>query len=398
MKDAKIIAQSLLSVYDGQYSSQALLLLVKEAAEPALATKVFLGVLEFDVRLEYFLSKLCAKRPKRLVRTLIKIGIYALENLNIKNYAVVNSVVSAAKREERGLVNAVLRRFADGVPLPECADERLAVEWSKPRWLVQKLITDFGQETAEKMLKVSNFELEHARPITSKMNISALKQLLPEGVESDAGGLFVKNTAEVRKLFDEGKLTLQSVCSVKVAEAVVDACDGIKKPRVLDMCAAPGGKACYVAEKLPEADVVACDIHPHRVELIKSYAKRAGVKNITPLLKDGTKTDAEWLNSFDVVLVDAPCSGLGVVHKKPDILLRLQEADIADLVCVQTAIVKTGLEYLKPGGVLVYSTCTVTAEENEGITKRLGKKIMYEQRFTKDVNGHDGFYLAVVKK
>ena len=427
MNDLPATIVALDRVYGGEYSNEALGLLLVNAEKPAFATKLFLGVLERDTEFEYAMSVLAAKRPKRELRTLIKAGMYLIKYMDVKNYAAVSGVVACAAEVQRGFVNAVLRRFAkEGVKPPADELELLAYQISKPLWLVEKLARDFDKQQALQMLDPPPFELEHIRFNGIKRPLSGEKnreqdaeqdgeQNRLDGDPSPAGGLFVRNTPQLRELFNQGAVTIQSLCSVYAAQAVVEQVQSVtaqnqnaqatsvhntkQTPQtVLDLCAAPGGKACYIAENLPGAHVTACDIHPHRVELIKKYAARMGVKNITPMRTDATVFNPQWEGKFDAVLCDVPCTGLGVIRKKPDILLRLRQSDIAQLAQIQVQILGNALKYVKSGGAVVYCTCTVTKEENEDVTRAFADsaEIQAERRYTADGNGHDGFYICTL--
>jgi tRNA and rRNA cytosine-C5-methylases len=173
----------------------------------------------------------------------------------------------------------------------------------------------------------------------------------------------VKLTPEVKKLFKSGEITYQSVTSMKAIKAL-DVADG---NRVLDLCSAPGGKSVLISELNPSGSVVACDLYPHRIELVAGYAKRMNAKNIETEILDATIYEHKFLNGFDRVLVDAPCSALGVTRKEPDILLNRKPDDIAELQRTQKLILSNAAKYLRRGGTLIYSTCTFTKEENSEV-------------------------------
>ena len=219
--------------------------------------------------------------------------------------------------------------------------------------------------------------------------------------EKTKTGYYVSMNPLLKKLFIEGRITYQSLTSTYAALAL-DVKDG---QNVLDVCSAPGGKAIFVAEKNPTANVVACDIHPHRVELIGAYARRMHVKNVTPTLFDGTAFNKEWAGYFDRVLCDVPCSAMGVVKKQPDVLLNRNENDIAALKKVQYSILDNAKNYVKSGGFLVYSTCTIFKEENDDNVEEFLKNNNDFEKYPSEFDGqylpcdtHDGFFIRRLRR
>ena len=200
------------------------------------------------------------------------------------------------------------------------------------------------------------------------------------------------------KLFERGEITYQSEGSMARAQAVAN----LKPKSVLDMCAAPGGKSAYIDE-LINADIIACDIREHRVKLIKSYIKRMGSKHITALVADGTVNNAEWNKKFDVVLIDAPCSGSGVIYSKPDIMLKLNEQGIKSLTEIQSKLLDNGARYVSDNGYIVYSTCSVLKDENERQVKAFIEQngdfeFVKDRRVLPHVDDTEGFYYAIIKR
>ena len=191
-----------------------------------------------------------------------------------------------------------------------------------------------------------------------------------------------------------GKVTIQSKTSMLTCEEL----HPDNGDQILDLCAAPGGKSVYMAE-LASCAVTACDIHPHRVELIESYKRRLGVENVKTLVHDATKENKAFIDKFDKVLCDVPCSGIGVANKKPDIYLNMTNESIKDLPNIQYKILNTAKLYVKKGGVLVYSTCTTLPQENKDIIDKFLKEnndfeIVSQKQYLQDNEGIDGFYVA----
>jgi 16S rRNA (cytosine967-C5)-methyltransferase len=223
--------------------------------------------------------------------------------------------------------------------------------------------------------------------------------------EKTLTGYYVKVTPEIKKSYNEGKLTFQSYTSTLAVLAMGE----VAGRKVLDLCAAPGGKSLFLAER--GATVTACEIHPHRAELIKAYAKRMKV-GLDVKVCDGINPPKEFWGAYDAALVDAPCSGLGVLGKKKDIALNRKGGDIKELAEIQNKLLSAAAKCVKAGGVLVYSTCTILKEENGLVVKRfldenkdfepeeipLPYNNKGELQFLPDGKGTDGFYIARMRK
>ncbi len=407
MNDLILAFEVLLAVYkDGAYSSIELNKRVDGASNRAIVTRIVYGVLQNDVKLEYYLSKITSKRPSKTISVLLKLGLYCLTYINsIPKYALVDSIVDICekygKRQLKGFVNATLKNFdAAKIPLPENKAERLSVCASAPLWLVKKYIKQYGYEECETFLSVPTFTKEHIRPNSRKISLIELKNKLDENkvnyLESEAGGVFVDNCAFVKKMCEAGKVTIQSVTSMYAVEAME-----IKEgDLILDLCSAPGGKSVLMSE-LTKQTVTACDIHEHRLDLIRAYARRMGVDNIQVSLNDACKLNKDFIGKFDKTLCDAPCSGFGVVSKKPDIYLNSSEEKIESLSQIQYEILSNASKYTK--NRLVYSTCTLLREENYNIVGKFVKnnpdwKVVSHKQYLPDGKGTDGFFIAVLEK
>jgi 16S rRNA (cytosine967-C5)-methyltransferase len=221
-------------------------------------------------------------------------------------------------------------------------------------------------------------EKTHIRANLNAITSDELIKLLPSADKSEYG-LFVTHN-ELKKLKKE-QFIIQSLSSCIAANYYAIGVD--KSAKVLDLCSAPGGKAVYLRQ-LTGASVIACDIHEHRVELIKSYAKNTRTE-ITALKNDATVFNSEFEEKFDLVIADVPCSGLGVIYSKPDLMLSKKPEDIEALSVLQKKIISTAAKYVKKGGVLCYSTCTVTKKENDGVVKAF-------------LNENDNFKLETTEK
>lgn len=355
---------------DGTYSNMAFL----GERVSDMSTRLVYGTLEENVKIYYILSQLIEKKPQKSVLTLLKIGTYALLNLSdVPKFAIVSECVEVAKSNGKGgasgFINAVLKKVADGkYSLPKESDENyLSVTYSKPQWFCDKLEKQYGKEVARIILSAKSTTLEHIR-INSRMATESdveflLKKNKTDFKKSDVGGYIVKANDIVRHMFDKGLVTFQSPSSILAVKAL-GVTDGAQ---ILDICSAPGGKAVYMSELCPHGKVVACDLYPHRVALIQKYKNRMHTPNVKAVQADACVLNEEWKDAFDFVLCDAPCSCLGTFKKHPDVFLNKDERCISELATTQRQILENAAKYLKVGGAMVYSTCTLFEEENENV-------------------------------
>lgn len=355
---------------DGTYSNMAFL----GERVSDMSTRLVYGTLEENVKIDYILSQLIEKKPQKSVLTLLKIGTYALLNLSdVPKFAIVSECVEVAKSNGKGgasgFINAVLKKVADGkYSLPKESDENyLSVTYSKPHWFCDKLEKQYGKEVARSILSAKSTTLEHIR-INSRMATESdveflLKKNKTDFKKSDVGGYIVKANDTVRHMFDKGLVTFQSPSSILAVKAL-GVTDGAQ---ILDICSAPGGKAVYMSELCPHGKVIACDLYPHRVALIQKYKNRMYTPNVKAVQADACVLNDEWKNTFDFVLCDAPCSCLGTFKKHPDVFLNKDERCINELATTQRQILENAAKYLKVGGAMVYSTCTLFEEENENV-------------------------------
>lgn len=361
------------------FSTEALFKTLDKTENAELVHRLVLGVLDKNVELEYIISQLTEKMPKPAAVIVLKQGLYCLKYMNsLPDYAVIDGSVELikhiGKRQLAGFVNAVLKKAARGeyqMPADDNSAFSLSIKYSKPQWLVEKLTADYGLDTAVKIIAEPPFALTHIRPNKLVWDKNRLEKYLnsigAEFYPTAVGGFAVKLSPKIKQLFRDGKITYQSATSMYAVKAL-DVKNGM---RVLDICAAPGGKSVLIAESNPDGEIIACDLYPHRVELINAYARRMNVKNIFPRDCDATIFNPEFEGRFDRVLVDAPCSALGIVRKQPDILLNRKPEDIDTLAELQLEILTNASKYLKKDGILIYATCTLTKEENGDNAARL---------------------------
>ena len=355
---------------EGTYSNMAFL----GERVSDMSTRLVYGTLEENVKIEYILNQLVEKKPQKSVQTLLKIGTYALLSLtDVPKFAIVSECVEVAKSNGKGgasgFVNAVLKKVADNkFTLPSENDDcYLSVTYSKPKWFCDKLVAQYGKEKAIEIISAKSDTLEHIR-INSRMATPIdveflLKKNKVEFKKSDVGGYIVKATDCVKRMFDKGLVTFQSPSSMLAVQAL-NVTDGAQ---VLDICSAPGGKAMYMSEICPHGKITACDLYPHRVALIQKYKNRMHTPNVKAIQADACVLSDEWKDCFDFVLCDAPCSCLGTFKKHPDVFLNKDEKCVIELADMQRKIIENAAKYLKVGGKMVYSTCTLFKEENEDV-------------------------------
>lgn len=411
MSDLKVCYNLLSQVYKQQtYGSISLTSRLDEAKNRDFVTRLVYGVLQNNVKYDYYIAQMTAKKPQNSAVILLKIGMYCIEGMDsMPDYAAVNNTVELSKEVGKqgssGFINGVLKAFCRKKPaLPQDGAQRLSVETSVPLWVVKQYIKQFGLQKTQEFLSCKPYELEHARINTLKTDIKSVEAKLDsvgaEYVEDPqcANCLFVRNGQKVRPLFDVGLITFQSQTSVKCCEIA-----GVKDgDEVLDMCAAPGGKSVYFAGVGENVKVLSCDVYHHRLELIQQYARRMGVK-LNVRLMDATVYNKSLTNAYDVVLCDVPCSGLGVAAKKPDVYLFKDKDQIFGITETQAKILENGSRYVRDGGTLVYSTCTLLKDENEDIIKKFLKqnrhfRLEEEKYFLPDGKGSDGFFVAKMRR
>lgn len=355
-----------------------------------LLTELVYGVLQrkltLDYQLEPFIGK--QKKLKNWVKQLLRISLYQMEYLErIPAHAIVNEAVNIARLRGHkgiaGLVNAVLRNIQrQGVQdIFDIKDvnQRLSIQYSLPVWLIKEFIEDLGLEEAEKLAaSLGERPKLSLRVNTNKISRDeAIETLKAEGYKSvkseisPYGIIALNGIPADSKLFRDGLISVQDESSMLVAPALNVA----PNHYVLDACAAPGGKAMHIAANFLDEEkggrLVALDIHQHKINLINQNAKRQGVKNIVKAIQ----LDARYVlkqfeeNTFDRILIDAPCSGLGLIRRRPEIRYNKTKKDIQSLQKLQMDIINEASKALKAGGELIYSTCTLTKTENQEVIK-----------------------------
>lgn len=398
----KAVYDALYDVFvNGAYCARAIttaLKSLKEQRAHSFVTSAFYGVLDKNVRLEKLIVGLCERPPQKNAEVLLKLGLYYVAYADMPVYAAVNRTVELSKSiggVYGGFINAVLKKSVDYSPKFKTTLEKFSYDHSTPEWLCKMLIADYSETRAASILDAELPSGTHIRPVNGRMSDSEFEEL-SKGLQHTDYGCYCDKTALDK--FESGRYAVQSLSSVKAVRTYINGTSG---GAVLDLCAAPGGKSVYLSE-LGDYKITACDIYPHKLDLMRGYAKKLGAK-ITVKLNDATVHNSEFDNAFDLVVADCPCSGTGTLRSKPDILLRRKPSDIVELNTLQTKILDAASKYVKPGGLLCYSTCSVLKCENEGIVREFLSahseySLVDETKLLPDVDACDGFYIARFKR
>lgn len=395
----------------GAFLKQAMLDTQIEPLNRAKVTKICYGVLEKDVTLSYIISQLCDKQPKLAVRTILKIALYLIIYMQKSPYAVTDNAVELLKKlgkgGMKGFLNAVLRNYIrNGYKMPTNEIEFLSVKYSYPKYIVELLVNDYGKSLA---IEIMSDETQKTC-LRFNDNVDGEEYLNSRGYtfeKTPYDNAFFVNNFKMEDGFYTGDYTFQSIGSIAI-------CDGVESAEnLLDVCSAPGGKTVNLSSKFKS--VTATELHSHRVELIKSYCDRMNKKNVTCMCKDMTEIYEPFIDNFDAVLLDAPCSGLGVVKENPDMFLNRKSEDISSIILVQSKLLENASKYVKVGGCLYYSTCSILKDENvRQIAKFLNKfdnfieekttpKLMcqdqeFGNQFLPNLSMGAGFYFVKLKR
>ena len=438
---------------DGSYSNLELskMLASDELSNKGFIREIVYGVTENKIYLDYILDKFIKKgaaKTKLQALIILRMGVYQILFKNsVPNYAAVNESVALARRFARGtdgFINGVLRNFIRNMDSASEIDvkgqlEYLSIRYSCQLKLVEELVSMLGFEHAKMLLEHAG----HRPPLSIRVNIAQISvkeladRLRANGFETEGSKLsdrvlLVKGGALTEaNEYKEGLFSIQSEESC----AIADFADAKSTELVIDLCAAPGGKAAAMAEQMlkpststepltetepgkqpststepltktepgiASGKVIALELYEHRAALIEATARRLGLENIEVRCQDAVEQIDELVGKADLVLADVPCSGLGVIRRKPEMKYR-DEFDFDELVEIQKSILETGSSYLKPGGRLIYSTCTINPRENELMVKDFLERheefiSEKEVKLSPFDNGYDGFYMNKLKK
>ncbi|NLK97492.1 MAG: 16S rRNA (cytosine(967)-C(5))-methyltransferase RsmB [Epulopiscium sp.] len=352
--------------------------------DKAFITEIVNGTIRHMKHIDYIINQFSTTKTnkmKPLILSILRSGVYQILFMSkVPSSAACNEAVKIAKKRGlgglSGFVNGVLRNIARNLNHISYPDrnknpiEYLCIKYSYPQWLVKYWLEYYPIDFVEALCNASN----NAPKITIRCNSlrtnkeSLMEILSKENIEVSQGSflpeaLHISQTSAISELasFNQGLFQVQDESSMLVGH-ILDPKPGEK---ILDVCAAPGGKATHCGELMNnQGQIFARDIHEHKLNLIKNSAERLGIDIITTELHDATVLDQEKMSQMDRVMIDAPCSGLGIIRKKPDIKWKKSNKDLKDLVDIQRKILSVCSQYVKPGGILVYSTCTISEQEN----------------------------------
>ena len=387
-------------------------------------TKIVYGVLENKIYLDYMIRKLSSVRLKKIhkkILIILEIGFYDIHFLNTKDYAIVNELVELTKEinpRSAGFVNAILRNFIrdekEIAKIKESDDlKSLSIRYSMPEEITNYIFENYGLEYTKNFLRYVNSEqLISIRVNNLKTNVSDLKKFLEaksfmvKESNISKNALIILNPSGLAnsKEFKEGLFTIQQEASMKAIEVL----DPKENSNILDICAAPGTKTSYIGEYVNnKSKILANDLLADKLSLIKENIDRLSLKNIELTSFDASIYQEKLKEKFDYILVDAPCSGLGVIGRKPEIRYNRTIEDIKNLSLLQRQILENSLQYLKKGGYILYSTCTIGKIENIENFNYLKNKENLELvpidgkeylEFTNFIDHTDGFFISKFKK
>lgn len=399
-----------------------------------LATEIIYGVVENKYYLDYIIDKLSKIKAKKLsiyVKILLRMGIYQIVFLDsILDHAAVNETVNLCKKYDKrssGFVNAILRnviRNKENVIELDDSDTIMyfATKYSYQPWIIKNWVNAFGKEFTEDLLEANSEKSSlYIRTNTTKINRDELMKLLEESNIKCSKVLTVEEAIRVEnlkniennKLFKDGLFTIQDISSMIVGKVM----NPKENSLVLDVCSAPGGKSTHLATLMNNTGtVVARDVFDHKLKLIKSTVDRLGLTNVEVEKSDASVVDENCIDKFDYVLADVPCSGLGIIRRKPEIKYK-EKAELKDLPVIQKTILENASKYVKIGGTLVYSTCTIQDAENiEVVQAFLEGNVNFELvpidevnvdldnedkgylKIYPNIHGMDGFFIAKFKR
>jgi 16S rRNA (cytosine967-C5)-methyltransferase len=391
---------------DGAHLKQAIADTYIEEQFRSRTVKIVYGVLENDGYFDFCIRHYAPKAPKLAVRTLLKISLYMLLFMDKKRYMVTDCAVDLCKKLGKsgvsGFVNAFLRRFdkaAVDEAMPKGKQGR-AIALSYPLFAYEMLVKEYGD-------RAENIAATKSAGVSVRFERGEEKYAQKTHVKTPFEGNYIFESFVRDEGFDAGDYTFQSVGSIAICDCVAPC------KKLLDCCAAPGGKSVLLAKKCE--NVTSFELHEHRVELIRQYKQRMGAENVTEMQKDSSVFDAKYEEKFDAVLCDAPCSGYGTISENPDIKLFRKKEDFLSLAKAQKDILSTVCRYVKKGGYLYYSTCSLFACENDDTVTEFLKehpdfeaekldsplcheKKIYGLQFLPDTAYGAGFYVCKMRR
>ncbi len=381
--------------------------------DKSFATALFYGTLDRKITIDFYincLSKINVKKMQPITKAALRLGVFQIAFMDkIPVSAAVNESVNIVKKSKEnrnfGFVNAVLRSATRSLPnLPvDNTEKSLSIRYSCEESIVKELIKDYGDKTDEILSSFLNPAQVFIRYNSIKISKTEFEEKLKTSginfTETELDGCYKIEDGDLfgLDLFNNGLFFVQDISAANAAEALC----AQKGEHVLDVCAAPGGKSFTTALLMQNTgEIVSCDLYEQRVSLIKKGAERLSINCIKPIVNDASVYNKE-LGEFDAVICDVPCSGWGVMRRKPEIKYK-KDNDFSELEELQQKILCTSVKYLKNGARIVYSTCTIRKAENEKqIQKFLENNkgfVLENEKTTLPTGEYDGFYYAVLKK
>jgi len=351
-----------------------------------LIREIVYGVIENALYLDYIISKLSKVKIEKIdpkILEILRIGVYQMAFMDrIPHRAAVNESVNLAKKYGHkgtvGFTNGILRNFSRNkeelmkIDVKDKLDY-LSIKYSHPRWMVERWVKEFSLEFTEELLVSNNSKpMLNIRVNTLKLRRDELKRILSDygytvyNTEYASDGLIVEDPVRITETeeFNKGYFTIQDESSMLVAQILSPAENSV----VLDLCSAPGGKSTHAGQIMNnKGKIISLDIYEHKLKLVRENAERLGITIIETGIHDAQELNKNMVEMADYCIVDAPCSGLGIIKRRPEIKWNRKEEDIKDLADMQKKILNNAGKYLKPGGVMVYSTCTIEKAENMNV-------------------------------
>ncbi len=443
MNSREIALKVLMDMHNkGAYSNYSINKYLKEkenTKDENLVREIAYGVIENLLYIDYIISKLSKKKLDKIHPTILeilRIGVYQIAFTDkIPHRAAVNECVNLGKKYVHkgaaGFINGILRNFSRNKEQVMKIDEKdklefLSIRYSHPKWMISRWIETYGEEFTENLLKANNSKPKlNLRVNTLKTDRDNLMKALSNygyivnKTKYAKDGIIVENPTRITEIeeFKLGHFIIQDESSMIVGQIANPKENNI----ILDLCSAPGGKATHLAQVMNNRGKIICwDIYEHKLNLVKENADRLGISIIETKLQDAQILDEDMIGIADMCIVDAPCSGLGIIRRRPEIKWNRKEEDIEDLSIIQRNILNNASKYVKPGGVIIYSTCTIEQKENiDTVTEFLkennnftfsafdqlvnfdsnmdSSKHGYIQMFP-NIHGTDGFFIARIQK
>ena len=377
------------------------------ASDRAFALELFYGSLRNLTLLDFWISGLRASRIETNLRDILRLGLYQVFILKTAEHAAVHETVAIAPQKQRPIVNAILRAATRQRPelLSNADAQPLSVRTSHPQFLVERWRQHFGADQAEELCNWNN----QPAPIYGRINLLKIDpgiflQLYPHSRPLPGNSDFVELNTLPAATLESGHCYIQDPSTVRACELL----EPQSGEKILDACAAPGGKTTYLAQLMQDrGTIIACDRDAQRLQILKDNTLRLGTTIVRAIRHDWTRDDVPReiavIAPFDRVLVDAPCTNTGVIRRRIDVRWRLRPADFSRMINEQLIITRAALQLLKPGGVLVYSTCSLEPEENEQVVGRLlsesrGLRLGAEKASLPFRDGFDGAFAAKLFK